>query len=51
MANVVEEHDRSIAAKIERLRQRILALGNRDASARPVLDILKGVLDLLEDEL
>lgn len=43
---------RTVDAKIERLRQRIIALSYQsDEVNRRVLDILKGILDLLEDEL
>lgn len=46
-----EQHTRSLREKIERLRSRVQQLGMRDATTRPVLDIIKGLLDLLEDEL
>lgn len=46
-----DDRQRSIDAKVERLRQRIIALSYSDAALRPVLDILKGFLDLLDDEL
>lgn len=42
---------RTVPDRIERLRSRVETLGARDTSARPVLDIIKGVLDLLNDEL
>lgn len=37
--------------KIGRLRTRIAGLACREPSARNTLDIIKGVLDLLDDEL
>ncbi len=45
------EKSRSIDYRIERLRQRIIVAAARDPALRPILDILKGVLDLLGDEL
>lgn len=42
---------RTADAKIERLRQRVITLGYREPALRPVLDLIKGLLDLLEDEL
>lgn len=42
---------RNPRARIARLRERIEQEGWRNHSARPVLDILKGILDLLDDEL
>lgn len=49
--NQTNDNSRTVEAKIERLRQRCAALGYSEPALRPVLDILKGFLDLLEDEL
>lgn len=46
-----EQRMRSKAERIERLRERIEQLGWKDRTTRPVLDIMKGILDLLADEL
>jgi hypothetical protein len=49
--NMDDERQRSISAKIERLRQRAKRLAQDQPSAIVVVGILLGILDLLGDEL
>lgn len=49
-----QDDQRSRSARIERLKRRVAALAEDDAKNRvsdPVVAILKGILDLLGDEL
>lgn len=48
---VQEDKARSRRERIERLRRRLTHVQHNDAAVRLLRDVLKGVLDLLEDEL
>lgn len=46
-----DHSDRTKAERIERLRERLRVVENSDAAPRGLVNVIKGVLDLLSDEL